>query len=201
MQESVQSMKMLAGALLLTGAILLAVARLDARQTKSAGAADGNSPPVPSSQAQSPRPAENPQSYSGTYTFLNEGEFLQVTVEDDHRVTGFISRFEESENAKGGFLDQFFKTGQVAGNKLTFSTQTVHGVAFDFKGSVERGDGKNPGDEGYFQLQGTLTISTTDANKKVTSKSREVVFRLFPKDAAPTAQFGRWKTTGRRAPA
>jgi len=31
--------------------------------------------------------------YSGMYNFLRDGEFVQVTVEDQGNVTGFISRF------------------------------------------------------------------------------------------------------------
>ena len=123
--------------------------------------------------------------FSGMYTFLKEGEFVQVTVEDDGRVTGFISRYGDGESDKGAFLDQFFKSGKLDGNKLAFTTDTVHGVWFDFKGTVERGAGKNPGDEAYYLLKGTLTENTTDANKKATARSREVLFKMFPADAGP----------------
>lgn len=123
--------------------------------------------------------------YSGMYTFLKEGEFVQVTVEDAGHVTGFVSRFGDGESDKGAFLDQFFKSGKLDGNKLSFTTEVVHGVAFDFKGTVERGEGKNPGDEAYFVLKGTLTENASDVNKKVTSHSREVVFKIFPQDASP----------------
>jgi hypothetical protein len=124
--------------------------------------------------------------YSGMYTFLKEGEFVQVTVEDEGHVTGFISRFGDGESDKGAFLDQFFKSGKLEGNKLSFITEIVHGVAFDFKGTVERGEGKNSGDEAYFVLKGTLTENASDVNKKVTSHSREVGFKMFPQDAEPT---------------
>ena len=89
------------------------------------------------------------------------------------------------DSDKGAFLDQFFKSGKLEGNKLSFTTEIVHGIAFDFKGTVDRGEGKNPGDEGYFVLKGTLTENASDVNKKVTSHSREVVFKMFPQDAAP----------------
>lgn len=127
------------------------------------------------------------QPYTGTYSFLKDGEFVQLTVEDDGRITGFISRFGDGDSDKGAFLDQFFKTGKLEGNKLSFTTQVVHGVDYDFKGSVERGEGKDPGDEAYFVLKGTLTQNTTDANKKVTSHSQDVIFRAFPQNAAPPA--------------
>jgi hypothetical protein len=130
--------------------------------------------------------AKTEPSYSGTYGFLKEGEFVQLTVEDAGHVTGFISRFE-GESDKGEFLDQFFKSGKIEGSKLTFTTEMVHGVGFEFKGTVERGEGKNPGDEAYFVLKGTLTDTASDANKKVTSHSQDVAFKMFPRDAAPAA--------------
>lgn len=138
-------------------------------------------------QNNSPAPAADPKdqrAYSGMYTFLKDGEFVQLTVEDGGRITGFVSRYGDGESDKGAFLDQFFKTGKLDGNKLTFTTEVVHGVAFDFQGAVERGDGKNPGDEAYFILKGTLTENISDANKKVSSRSRPVVFKMFPQDAA-----------------
>ncbi len=130
-------------------------------------------------------PASQPPDYSGMYSFLRDGEFVQVTVEDAGRVTGFVSRFGDLDSDRGEFLDQFFKTGKLDGNKLTFTTDAVHGVWFEFAGTIDRGAGKNPGDEAYYVLNGKLIQYSTDANKKVTSKSREVAFKQFPEDAAP----------------
>ena len=151
---------------------LLSVPRLRAQDAKSTEPTSSKSAP----------------SYSGMYSFQKEGEFIQVSVEDAGHVTGFISRFGDGESDKGAFLDQFFKTGKLEGNKLTFTTEIVHGTAFDFKGTIERGEGKNPGEEAYFVLKGTLTENTTDVNKKVTSRSKEAVFKMFPQDASPTPQ-------------
>jgi hypothetical protein len=125
------------------------------------------------------KPAED---YSGMYAFLQDGEFVQVTVEDEGRVTGFVSRYGELESDRGVFLDQFFEAGKLDGKKLSFTTATVHGVGFDFKGTVERGEGKNVGDEAYYVLKGTLTQYNSDVNKKTISKSREVAFKSFPQD-------------------
>jgi len=131
-----------------------------------------------------PQDETSTQSYSGMYTFLKEGEFVQVTVEDAGTVTGFVSRYGDGESDKGAFLDQFFKSGKLDGNKLTFTTEIVHGVSFDFRGTIERGAGKNPGDEAYYVLKGTLTENVSDANKKVTSRSKEVLFKMFPQEAS-----------------
>jgi hypothetical protein len=125
--------------------------------------------------------------YSGMYSFLRDGEFVQVTVEDQGKVTGFISRFGDLDSDKGDFLDQFFKEGKLEGTKLTFSTQTVHGVWFAFKGIIDRGEGKNRGDEAYYVLKGTLTENAIDNNKSSSSRSREVAFKSFPQDMAPSA--------------
>jgi hypothetical protein len=128
--------------------------------------------------------APGAQAYSGMYTFLKEGEFVQLTVEDDGHVTGFVSRFGDSDSDNGTFLDQFFKNAKLDGNKLSFTTEVVHGVSFDFKGTVARGEGKNPGDEAYYVLRGTLAENKTDVNKKVTSQSRDVAFKMFPEEAS-----------------
>ncbi|MBZ5651151.1 MAG: hypothetical protein LAO18_11770 [Acidobacteriia bacterium] len=134
-------------------------------------------------------PAQKPaDDYSGMYSFLQDGEFVQLTVEDKGRVTGFISRYGDLESDRGEFLDLFFKSGKLEGKDLSFTTQTVHGVWYDFKGTVERGPGKNPGDEAYYLLKGTLIQNTTDADKKTAAKSRDVALKSFPQDLDAPAQ-------------
>ena len=120
------------------------------------------------------------------YSFLQEGEFVQLTVEDAGRVTGFVSRYGDQESDRGAFLDQFFKEGKLDGKKLSFTTQTVHSVWYEFKGTVERGEGKKVGDEAYYVLKGTVTQYTTDTNKKTSSKSHDVVLKAFPQDLGDT---------------
>src|SRR5437899_8949592 len=132
-------------------------------------------------------PAKAADDYSGMYSFLREGEFVQVTVEDQGKVTGFVSRYGDLDSDKGAFLDQFFKTGKLDGNALTFTTEPVHGTVFDFKGTIERGEGKKAGDDSYYVIKGTLTETVTDANKKISSKSQAVIFKSFPEEANPTA--------------
>ncbi len=127
-------------------------------------------------------PATKSADYSGMYSFLQDGEFVQITVEGEGRVTGFISRYGDLESDRGAFLDLFFKSGKLDGKTLSFTTQTVHGVWYEFKGTIERGPGKNAGDEAYYVLKGALTQNNSDANKKTLSKSREVSFKSFPQD-------------------
>jgi hypothetical protein len=117
------------------------------------------------------------------HSFLEDGEFVQIPVEDEGRVTGFVSRYGDGASDKGAFLDQYFKSGKLDGNKLTFITETVHAVWFEFKGTVERGEGKNPRDEAYYVLKGTLIENSSDGAKKVSSHAHEVVLKMFPKKA------------------
>jgi hypothetical protein len=147
-------------------------------QEKSA--APESRPASPKSEAENNPGAQ----YSGMYSFLKEGEFVQVTVEEAGRVTGFVSRYGDLESDKGSFLDQFFKAGKLDGNILAFTTEVVHGTAFDFKGTIERGEGKKTGDEAYYVLKGTLTERVTDVNQKQSSKTREVIFKAFPAEAS-----------------
>jgi hypothetical protein len=118
------------------------------------------------------------------YSFLRDGEFVQITVEDKGRVTGFISRFGDSESDKGVFMNQFFKSGKLEGNKLSFTTEPVHGVWFEFAGTAARSPGKKPDEEGYYLLRGTLTRFSTDAEKKTISEARTVDLKSFPRDGA-----------------
>jgi hypothetical protein len=143
--------------------------------------------PVPSLAQQPPSaPDKSPQDCSGMYSFLRDGEFVQITVEDGGHVTGFVSRYGDLESDKDAFLDHFFKDGKLDGNKLTFSTETVHGVWFEFSGTVNRGSGKQPGEEAYYVINGTLVEHITDADKKVASRSREVALKSFPQEMAPS---------------
>ena len=131
-----------------------------------------------SSVAQQPAPAED---YSGMYTFLKDGEFIQITIEDKGAVSGFISRFGDAENDHKTFVDQFFKSGMSSGAHLTFTTETVHGIWFQFDGSFARGPGKTPDEDAYYVVRGTLT-KFNGAGRQATSQARGVEFKSFPRD-------------------
>ena len=67
-------------------------------------------------QTQSPAPSvASKEDISGMYTFLKEGEFVQIDV-DGTRVTGFVSRYGDRDSDKGAFLDHLFKTGELKGD-------------------------------------------------------------------------------------
>ena len=135
--------------------------------------------------AQAP-PATAPD-YSGMYTFLREGEFVQLTVEPNGRLSGFISRYADTESDKGLFLDQWFASGSLNGDGIQWKTRPVHAVWYEFEGSITRGEGKTPSDEGYYCMRGSLTEYSSDAQNRVSSRSRHVTFTSFPREE-PSAQ-------------
>lgn len=122
---------------------------------------------------------------SGMYSFLREGEFVQINLEQ-RGVSGYISREGTLESDRGQFLDQFFIKASLQGHDLSFVTRPVHGIWFEFKGRFDRGPAKTKLEDAYYVLRGTLTEFTADADLKSTSHSREVEFKWIgqPDDQA-----------------
>jgi hypothetical protein len=115
-------------------------------------------------------PAED---ISGMYSFLKEGEFIQINLEKTG-MSGYISRLGDSESDRGIFLDQFFDKAQIQGHELSFITKPLHSVWYEFQGKFERGTGKSKADDGYYVLRGTLKECSLDENKKTVSHARAV---------------------------
>jgi len=116
---------------------------------------------------------------SGMFTFLREGEFVQLTVEDG-QLSGFVSRFGDTDSDKGTFIDQFFDKASIQGEHLIFKTKTVHAVWYEFDGTLTTVAGKQKGDEGYRLLRGKLTMHTADAKGTDQASERTVEFKSFP---------------------
>src|SRR5690348_12559463 len=125
--------------------------------------------------AKASAPAED---ISGMYSFLREGEFVQINVEENG-ISGYISRQGDLDSDRGVFLDQFFDKASIEGHDVFFNTKPLHGVTFQFKGRFERGPAKSRAEEGYYVLRGTLTELITSGDKKTTSRSRQVAFKLL----------------------
>lgn len=119
-------------------------------------------------------PAED---ISGMYSFLHEGEFVQINLEQNG-VSGYISRQGDRESDRGVFLDQFFDKAFVDGHDVSFTTRPLHGVVFEFKGRFERGEAKSRTQDGYYIIRGTLSETVSDGDKK-TTRSRDVAFKLL----------------------
>src|SRR5579872_5861350 len=61
----------------------------------------------PSTSSAAPVVAASVPDYSGMYAFRRDGEFLQLNVESDGRLTGFVSRYGDLDSDKGEFMNQF----------------------------------------------------------------------------------------------
>lgn len=131
---------------------------------------------------QTPAAVPSKDDISGMYSFLKEGEFVQINQEDGGYITGFVSRFGDDETDKKTFLDQFFNKASLKGNELSFATKIVHGTWYEFTGLVERGPGKTAADEGYRLIKGKLTHHKTDAKGKDSAESRDLEMKSFPAD-------------------
>lgn len=129
--------------------------------------------------AQAPATAPVSSDLSGMFTFLREGEFVQLTVEDG-QLSGFVSRFGDTESDKGEFIDHFFDKTTLQGDHLTFKTKTVHAVWYEFDGTLSTVAGKQQGEEGSRVLRGKLTLHKSDATGKDEASERTVEFKSFP---------------------
>ena len=116
---------------------------------------------------------------SGTYSFLREGELLELNLQE-RQIIGDIQRFGLSDSDRGVLLTHFFDKASLSGERLEFITKTVHGVYYEFQGRIERGEGKTRADEDYYRVVGSLTEYTSDAAKKFSARKREVTFKSSP---------------------
>lgn len=126
---------------------------------------------------------------TGLYSFLHEGEFVQIEV-NDGKVTGLISHFKDEDPDKAEFVDQFFEQAKLEGTTLTFRTKVKDGLWFEFSGTVERGSAKTPSDEGYWTLRGTVIEHHNGAEGKAAEKTHSVTLKSFPQDAEPPERTG-----------
>ena len=124
---------------------------------------------------------------TGMYTFLREGEFVQITLDEvpatDKKkvpVTGFISLLCHSESDKDQVLDLWIKAGTLDGEHITFTTKPIHGLSYDFDGTVHRGDAKSKAKEGWFVVEGTLIEHSIDSRGRPRTQRRELTMKSFP---------------------
>jgi hypothetical protein len=93
-----------------------------------------------------------PDAASGEYELDDNGSVVQITIEDS-RLSGYVSKMDG-----GSALTLLFQRTTIQGDRLTFTTQMVHGVSYGFTGIVTRGDEQSPGKTGYFRLAGDWTV-------------------------------------------
>jgi hypothetical protein len=126
---------------------------------------------------------------TGLYSFVHEGEFVQIEV-NDGIVTGLVSCFKDENLDRAEFVDMFFEQAKLEGTTLSFRTKPADGAWFEFAGTVERGPAKTPGDDGYWSVKGTLKERHGGADGKVAEKRHELTLKSFPQDTEPNATRG-----------
>lgn len=125
--------------------------------------------------------------FSGLYSFLRDGESVQITLDElpsatkkEVPVSGYISRLGTSDSDKDQILDIWIKTGSTDGDNIRFTTKQVHGLSYDFAGHVHRGEAKSKDKEGYLVVEGRLTEHSIDRRGKEVTQEREITMKSFP---------------------
>jgi hypothetical protein len=98
---------------------------------------------------------------SGEYQLGSSG-MVDVELQPD-RLSGFITRAGDRQSDEGEPLTFFFSTGRLSGQTLAFTTRQVHGVWFSFEGTIVRGTARDRSQQGYYLLEGRLTLHDADA--------------------------------------
>src|SRR5947209_62347 len=169
--------------MLLLVAIALGLAALSA-QSKPQSTAPAAAKPAAAAPAQTVAD----ENWSGMYTFLQDGDYVQLDFQPGGRLDGFISRLGSGKSDSGVVLTQFIKSGAWKDHDVSFTTTPVHGTWYEFKGRLDRGAGKTLADDGYFIVKGTLAENAQDEEKKASRRSRELTLKSFPRDEPAAAK-------------
>jgi hypothetical protein len=77
---------------------------------------------------------------------------------DGNGLTGYISMLGKTEKDKDAALTYFFDETELDAKTLSFTTRPVHGQSYSFEGTIVRGPATSREKDGYYLLQGTLTL-------------------------------------------
>lgn len=122
-----------------------------------------------------------PDDAFGLYRYADrEGEFgegLQINLQFGE-VSGYFS-VSAGSKSHGKLLTYFLSTvegGDPSGNgHFSFTTRQVHGIWYTFDGKVFRGTAANAAADGYYLMDGTLTMHD-DAQK--TTQDKRISLKL-----------------------
>lgn len=112
---------------------------------------------------------------SGEYNLGQPGEVIQIILEQQGHLTGYISILGDHDSDRGTPLTFMFHHTSVSGEQVQFATGTVHGVWYGFHGSILRGAARSHSEEGYYRLTGVLEEHDMAAG---TTQKRNVDLKL-----------------------
>lgn len=136
-------------------------------------------------RAQSPAPARFGDDISGLYAFFRDGESIQLTVQHGS-LEGWVHTYGFLDSDRDVEVDRFFEKSSLEGDQIYFITKPLHGCWVEFKGRIERGEGRTRELEGYYRLVGHVTEYITDADHRQTTQQRDVVFKSQAQALAAT---------------
>ncbi len=112
-------------------------------------------------------PSTLPSDASGEYKLGKPGDVIEIIL-DANGLTGYISMigqavFGETAAGKSAMnkevpLTYFFDQTELDAKSLAFNTKPVHGQFYSFQGTIVRGPATTKEKDGYYLLQGTLTL-------------------------------------------
>ncbi len=105
-------------------------------------------------------PSTLPSEASGEYLMGKPGDVIEIIL-DSNGLTGYISMIGKTDKDKDAALTYFFDDTQLDAKSLSFTTRPVHGLYYSFLGTIVRGPAPTRAKEGYYLLQGTLTLHNT----------------------------------------
>ncbi|MGH9586984.1 MAG: hypothetical protein ACRD3F_08520 [Acidobacteriaceae bacterium] len=100
-----------------------------------------------------------PADASGEYELDQKGSVIQITIEHG-RLTGYVTKMDHQTA-----LTLFFDQTTIAGNRLSFTTKTVHGLRYSFHGTIVRGEAQTRSINGFYRLAGDLTAHSNTGNQ------------------------------------
>jgi hypothetical protein len=121
-----------------------------------------------------------PDEASGSYALSpNPAEVIEIILngqDDEVRLQGYLTRLGDGESDHGAPLTYFFVRTTVSPTQLTFITRQVHGIWWNFAGTIDRGSAQMSTAKGYYFLNGTLTEHFDSGQ----SQPRRVSLPLLP---------------------
>jgi hypothetical protein len=133
---------------------------------------------VPAATLVAKGPNEEIDDITGRYEFLGPHDTLAV-LEDAGKLKGYIDVFQGEEESDD-VLSYGITLGWRKGGRIEIKTATIHRKYYRFKGTVERGKGREEDDPDYLRLVGeveTVTIHA-DSGEESVQKTQVVLKSL-----------------------
>ncbi len=125
-----------------------------------------------------------PENMTGRYHFIGPEDTLAI-LQEENTLKGYIDVFQGPMESDA-ILSYPLTIGSRNHNAVSFRTRKIHDKYYRFKGAVERGTGKKPGDSDYLRLVGELeTITSNSVTGTEDVKQQQVTLKSFGKGEGP----------------